>query len=816
MKIAIAAPSAVPFVLGGAERLWDGLARYLNDHTRHDAEIIKLPSPEENLPDLIDGYRRFSRLDLSHFDVVISGKYPAWMVSHPNHVIYMAHKLRGLYDTYHYFGLPQQADHGEAGLAGLQTLLRSGRRDDDAAAEAFALFDQAIAALGRLHPAFDHPSPLGRELIHFLDDVALRRDRIQRYCAISRTVATRPGYFPSGVPVHAVHPPSDLRGLRPGRSDYFFTASRLDGPKRITLLVHAMKHVDADIPLVIAGAGPDEDRLREISAADPRIQFLGRISETELASRYADARAVPFVPLDEDLGLITLEAMTCAKPVVTCRDSGGPTEFVEDGRNGFVVAPEPEAIGRALQRLAAEPGRAEEMGAAARLTAAAVTWERVAATVIGFSPRSRTRPPARRDHLPKVVIASTYPVFPPQHGGQIRASRLAQALTDHFDVEIVSLTTTGAAAARRAVAPGLTEATVPQSPAHALAEQELSRSVGWVPVTDLAATLFDRRTPALEEALAEAAAGAAGAVLSHPFLLPALARAAPELTLIYDAHNVEARQKADVLPADASGRRLLELAERVEGTAARKAVAVSACSEADAGALAGRYGIDPARITVVPNGVDCTAIGFVALPRRRELAARWLATFGRLGRARVRPRHLALFVGSWHPPNLEAAERIMAYAPRLPHVSFVLAGSHAERYRRWRLPDNVIALGRMSDGAKRRLLAAAEVALNPMAAGSGSNLKLAEYMAAGTPVISTAFGARGYAVRPSQHYLEAELNEFPTAILELLGDSRLAAGLAEEGRGLVERDYDWNRIGTGYVAMVRRALQAHGAGGDSG
>ena len=64
-------------------------------HTDHEVELLKLPSPERNLRELISSYRRFADLDLNHFDMVISTKYPAWMVQHWNHVVYLQHRLRG-------------------------------------------------------------------------------------------------------------------------------------------------------------------------------------------------------------------------------------------------------------------------------------------------------------------------------------------------------------------------------------------------------------------------------------------------------------------------------------------------------------------------------------------------------------------------------------------------------------------------------------------------------------------------------------------------------------------------------------------------
>jgi hypothetical protein len=100
MDIALVAPSPVPLAIGGAENLWWGLLEHLNRRTEHHADLIKLPTPERNFWEIVDSYRRWSALDVSGYDAVISGKYPGWMVAHPRHVVYLLHPLRGLYDTY--------------------------------------------------------------------------------------------------------------------------------------------------------------------------------------------------------------------------------------------------------------------------------------------------------------------------------------------------------------------------------------------------------------------------------------------------------------------------------------------------------------------------------------------------------------------------------------------------------------------------------------------------------------------------------------------------------------------------------------------
>ena len=87
-------PRGVPYTFGGAERLWEGTVDAFNRLTPHEAAIVELPSPEWSFADIVKSYSNFDALDLGDFDLVISGKYPAWMVRHPRHVVYMCHTLR--------------------------------------------------------------------------------------------------------------------------------------------------------------------------------------------------------------------------------------------------------------------------------------------------------------------------------------------------------------------------------------------------------------------------------------------------------------------------------------------------------------------------------------------------------------------------------------------------------------------------------------------------------------------------------------------------------------------------------------------------
>ena len=195
MKIGIIAPSPVPFVIGGAENLWAGMLAAFNRQQGIECELIKLPSPERNFAEVLASYRYFAKLDLNHFDLLISTKYPAWAVRHPNHIVYLQHKLRGLYDTYpaqlptqldpsllKRANLPRalwplliQADHSAANWASRDIASRDTASIDVPSLDIAEIVTQILPLVqnSATSSAFSFPGPLTRAIVHLLDRIAL-------------------------------------------------------------------------------------------------------------------------------------------------------------------------------------------------------------------------------------------------------------------------------------------------------------------------------------------------------------------------------------------------------------------------------------------------------------------------------------------------------------------------------------------------------------------------------------------------------------------------------------------------------------------
>lgn len=147
--------------------------------------------------------------------------------------------------------------------------------------------------------------------------------RIDGFMANSRYVADRIWkYYRRGSTV--IYPPVDTRSayLASSHEDYYLSAGRLVPEKRVDLIIRACNQLHRRLRIV--GAGPEEAALRAM--AGPTVEFLGRVSESELRNSYAQCRALLFAA-DEDFGLVSVEAQAFGRPVIAY-GRGGSLESI--------------------------------------------------------------------------------------------------------------------------------------------------------------------------------------------------------------------------------------------------------------------------------------------------------------------------------------------------------------------------------------------------------------------------------------------------------------------------------------------------------
>lgn len=736
-KVAILAPSFDE--TGGAERFNQGLLSAIRDKVGH-AELIMLPSDESSYETILDTYEQWRALDLSSFDLVISTKAPTYVVNHPRHVLYLVHTVRVFYD----------------------------------------MFDESF-------PGANETLLSQRDTIQALDSDAFKL--IEKRFAIGHEVAGRLKKW-NGIDAKVLHPALGIDTFQINESeDYFFMPGRLHSWKRVDLAINAIKMSNAPLKLVIAGSGEAEEELKSLAGDDPRIEFLGRVSDEDLVSLYSRALAVVFVPLREDYGYITLEAFKSGKPVITCSDSGEPLQFVKDGESGFICDPEPQSISHAMERIQSDKSKAVEMGQNGLSSISHITWPNIAEVLLdaGFSQPGVKKKTTDRGAITKVAILDMQPIDPPVGGGRLRLLGLYHALGKNIEARYIgSYDWPGEQFRQHFLSPSLEEIDIPLSEAHHEAARKLAEDADGKTVIDLAFAKQCHLSPDYLEKATEAVEWADIVIFSHPWVYPLMAsHLKPNQLVVYDSQNVEGFLRAQLLdkynPVEV---KLLGEVVKDEFEVGQRAQLIITCSQDDSDLYARVYGWPMSKMNVIPNGVMASAI---TPPRLDEKIPEKIS----LG---LSPdRITAIFIGSNYQPNVEAAKFIAEeLAVNSPEIDFVIAGGVSEHLPDY-AKDNVVLTGFLDEDKKLAFLRASDLAINPMFSGSGTNIKMFDFMAAGLPLVTTHIGARGIAKTTTPAMRVVSRDAFASEVQNLIQNKGLQE-LGKENRLWVEREFAWENI----------------------
>ncbi|MDE7311935.1 MAG: glycosyltransferase family 4 protein [Eubacterium sp.] len=342
MKIAITTIQA-PFVSGGAEFLAENLKQALIQE-KHEAEIVTIPFMDST-PEMIENHIIASRLFAlgqswaGNIDLNIALKFPAYYIPHPNKVVWALHQHRAAYD----------------------------------------LFDTEYSNLK------DNPDGnYIRKVISNADCCYL--PEAKRIYTIAENVKKRMQKYNN---IHArtlYHPCPDMEKFYcKDYQNYILMPSRINITKRQMLALEAMCHTKSDIQLYIVGKADNVlERTKMLDfikkqKLQKKVRYFDFVTQEQKFELYANAKAVLFIPLDEDYGYITLEAMAASKAVITAKDSGGPLEFVIDNKTGFVAEADAKAIAEKIDELADSDAQAAEMGKKAKkhLMQMDISWANV-------------------------------------------------------------------------------------------------------------------------------------------------------------------------------------------------------------------------------------------------------------------------------------------------------------------------------------------------------------------------------------------------------------------------------------------------------
>jgi len=746
LKIAVVAPKSAE--RGGAENLYEGLVDALN-RAGHSATLIEIWVDETNFEGILEAYCNCFYLNLDDYDLVISTKAPTYMVRHRNHISYLLHTIRVFYDMFE---------------------LEFDPNDKERQRE--------------------------RKMIHELDKYGLSSQRIKKHfvngSAVYKRMRDLDGYW-NNIDFQTLHhPPKIDKFKEPIEGNIIFLPGRLHRWKRPDLVINSMKYVKYDVDLVITGRGEDEEYCRSLAKHDSRIKFLGWVDDESIVDLYSRAIVVPFVPINEDYGLITVEAFKSKKPVITCHDSGEPSLIVEDGISGFVVDPDPKQIAEKINYLIENPDKAELMGENGYHSVVRINWDSIVREILhGCNTESMH---LEDDLKVKVLVTDNQILDPPIGGGRVRIYQLYKNLNKNlFDITYLgTFDWLGPAEREQKLAENFVEILIPMTVPQITINEILSKLCGGMVTLDVTTSFLMRFTPKYGRYLSQLIKNTDVIIVTHPWVYPFVRKAVKHLNkrpiIIYDSHNIEYKIKNSLLNNTIVGRILAANVRKIEGDLARECDIIFACSDEDARGFLDFYKIDENKIILIPNGASIEDIDLPNDEEKQIMKNKYGFT----------NRFVAIFLASGgYKPNDDAAKYIcQELAPSLKDIDFVLVGSVCEifsdRYTN-QLSENIKLMGVVSSEDKIGLLYASDFALNPVMEGSGTNIKVFDYIAAGLPLLTTPIGARGIDFTNYEDALIAELEDFPEIITKLHDDPLLRNRLSKRARNLAER-YDWHEI----------------------
>lgn len=339
MKILIVS-TVVPFIEGGGTFIVDWLD-YNFKKLGYKSDVIKLPfNPHPN--EMLKQMLALRLMDVSEYaDRLIAIRTPSYLIKHPHKILWFIHHHRGAYDLW---GTPYQ--------------------DIPNTIEGLKLRESIMAA----------------------DNLSFKEAK--KIFTNSKVVSERLKYY-NQVGSEVLYPPlnNSDKYYNAGYGDYILYVSRLTHVKRQHLAIEAMKYTKTNVRLVIAGRSDTDQYYNYLlsivrkNKLEEKVKIINRwISDLEKVNLYASCLSSVYIPFDEDsYGYPSLESFHSRKSVITCYDSGGTLEIINNGENGFVSESDPMMIAELFDQLYSDKQQAAAMGENGweSLMKLEITWENV-------------------------------------------------------------------------------------------------------------------------------------------------------------------------------------------------------------------------------------------------------------------------------------------------------------------------------------------------------------------------------------------------------------------------------------------------------
>lgn len=390
---------------------------------------------------------------------------------------------------------------------------------------------------------------------------------------------------------------------------------------------------------------------------------------------------------------------------------------------------------------------------------------------------------------PEITAVNHYNVFPFNHGGSLGIRGLYKALSEWFDINIITFVVEDVYPDELKISKHVKVIPI-VLPEELIRIQyamykEYGMNKGTLIDSSPTVVLWYHKFPQIIERVREIAKNSIVVFAEHVFTWRIVKTACPHKHLWYRANNVEYDYKRTTWDKIGCPGDLLQDTYDIEKECCEECERVLAVSTLEIDRFMELYDL-PAqfrkKFVDIRSGYDTDNLRTVMPSNRKKVSQKY--------------SNVGFFITSYTPYGQRAAENCIAIAKECPDLQIIIAGTIKRVFKERLLPENIVFTGVISDEEKEYYLQHCDFALNLLEDGAGINVKMFEYFAFGIPVITTEYGARGIAVNGGQNCVLTRNGHYVEDIRAFCGMTlKEKDRISQNALELLLDQYSWRSLG---------------------